>query len=201
MKVRYTLAACAAIVLFASPASSSIISASSQTARAKPAERVDYLSVTSLQNDLNASLRSAAENAAPSAGATSPSAPSSVSGGLMINAGATSSSAQYQSYGSNAMEYLFDPNSEKEIYAMPKDATGDGLVLASNSNNGNNGKNGNHGNNGRRGGHRQGGKNNGGGGGGVHAAPEPSTWLLLGVGMLMIGAWGMSRRRAATFTR
>jgi 16S rRNA (guanine527-N7)-methyltransferase len=25
--------------------------------------------------------------------------------------------------------------------------------------------------------------------------------LLLGVGMLMIGAWGMSRRRAATFTR
>jgi hypothetical protein len=30
-----------------------------------------------------------------------------------------------------------------------------------------------------------------------HAAPEPSTWMLLGTGLAMLGGYVMIRRRAA----
>ena len=67
MKARIVSAAVVAVLVVASQASASVISASSQTARSKPADKVDYLSVTAMQGELNASTREAADASAPTA--------------------------------------------------------------------------------------------------------------------------------------
>jgi uncharacterized membrane protein YgcG len=199
MKARYTFAVLAVAALFAAPASASVISASSQTARSKPADQVDYLRVTTLQNDLNASLREVADASAPAALAPR-SAPTTTSGGFLIGSDANAS-ANYEGLSGNAMENLFDPSSDKQITGISRDSNGtSGVFLGGGTPDtyGNNGGKGNK-NDGGKGGKGKGkwGKGGGGGtGGGVQAAPEPSTWLLLSSGLAMFGAYALLRRKS-----
>jgi hypothetical protein len=198
MKARIVLALCAATLMVASQASASVISASSQTARSKPADQVDYLDVTNIQNDLNASLRAAAGASAPAALAPR-SAPSTTFNGFLL--GTSSNDVGY-----DPSEYLFDPDSEKQPEGMSLDAMGPGDVLAAGARGGPPGggpPGGGPPGGGPPGGGPPGGGPPGGGppGGGVHAAPEPSTWLLLGTGLAMIGAYMMLRRRNAIEAR
>ncbi|HEX5131032.1 MAG TPA: PEP-CTERM sorting domain-containing protein [Candidatus Krumholzibacteria bacterium] len=186
MRSRYMFAVSAIALLLAAPATASVISASSQTARAKPADKVDYLTVTTLQNDMNASMRGVADANAPSALGTA-SVPSSTSGGFLIGVGGSS-------VGTGGI-------------------TGGGIepILGSNSNKGGVGNNDGHHNDwsfGRGQGNNNGGKDKdkdkddeewhhgGGGANGVQAAPEPSTWLLLGTGLALAGAFTLLRRNS-----
>jgi hypothetical protein len=219
MKARVTISAAAVALLFASQASASVISASSQTARSKPADQVDYMSVTSMQTDLNMSMREAADASAPAALGSR--APSTASGGFLL-----STDAQAGDMSGRAIENLFSPDRDKGASDLAGGVAGPGTVIANGSNGG--GRGGNHGggynggrwgNDGRRGGgndndkkggnvgthgghkkdggwkgHKGGGHH--GGGGGVQAAPEPSTWLLLGAGLTMVGLYEVVRRRS-----
>ncbi len=194
MKARILFSTMAALLIVASQASASVISASSQTARSKPADKIDYLSVTSIQHDLNASMRELADASAPAA-LGSRSLPSTTSGGfLLTNEPAPNSS--WFSGGGNGTNYLFNGGHPGDVDAMSLDAADPGSVIASGThgpgwNNGRgNRRGGNHG--GPGGGHRHG----GGPGGGVQPAPEPSTWLLLGAGLTMVGVVEFIRRRA-----
>lgn len=172
MTARVSLFAVAVVLVSASQASASVISASSQTARSKPADRVDYLTVTTIQSDLNASLREAADATAPTALGSRP-APSN-SGGFLLTT-EPGSSAGYRDIGGTTMESLFDPDSEKSVSQISRDFANGPLLGAPGSNN--------------RGGRGRGKKE------GVHATPEPSTWLLLGAGLTMIGVYEVIRRR------
>lgn len=200
MKARTWLATVVALA-FASQASASVISASSQTARSKSADRVDYLDVTTVQNELNASMRAATDVSAPTAlGAKS--VPSTTSGGFLLTAEPTASS-RFKGVGGNVTESLFNPESEKSADAISRDYNGGpGAVIANGSSGGrwgggNRGKGPGDRDRDRRwggGDRRRGG--GGGGGGGVHATPEPSTWLLLGAGLTLVGVVEVIRRRS-----
>ncbi|MDH4036860.1 MAG: PEP-CTERM sorting domain-containing protein [Candidatus Krumholzibacteria bacterium] len=208
MKARICFAAVAIVLIAGTQSSASVISASSQTAGSRSAERVDYLSVTSIQTDLNASMREAADASAPTA-LRATSAPSTASGGFLLTAGQGSG---YNGVSGNAMESLFKPDHDKTSSAMKRDVAGPGTVIANGGSHG--GRwGGNHGSGGRwgnNGGGKKGGKTGGdkkdggwenhrrrgGGGGGIQAAPEPSTWLLLGAGLTMVGIYEVIRRRS-----
>ena len=192
MKSRFALTATIVALFFASQASASVISASSQTARTKAADRVDYLSVTTIQNGLNASLREAADASAPTALA-GPSAPSS-SGGFLLTTEPGSASS-YGSPGGSAMEHLFNPDSERGVSAISR-GVAPGTIVAGNSGNGHGNRHGDKIRDADKDKDKDKGKKDGKGGGGVHATPEPSTWLLLGAGLTMVGLYEVIRRRA-----
>ena len=185
MKARITFAASAVAFLFASQASASVISASSQTVRSKPADRVGYLNATGIQNDLNSTLRQATDASVPTA-LGSPNAPSTTSGGFLLGG-----DRQQSNYGA-ADNNLFNPDSEKKINAISRDGgppveIENGSTADGRRNEG--GGFGGHG--GKQGRHRDRDK------GDVHATPEPSTWLLLGAGLTMAGVYEVLRRRGA----
>lgn len=190
MKSRFALTATIVALFFASQASASVISASSQTARAKAADRVDYLSVTTIQNGLNTSLREAADASAPTALA-GPSAPSS-SGGFLLTTEPGSASS-YRDLGGSAIENLFNPDSERGVSAISRGVAPEAMV-AGNSGNGNSNRHGDKLKDADKDKNKNKGKKDG--RGGVHATPEPSTWLLLGAGLTMVGLYEVIRRRA-----
>lgn len=180
MKAMMLLIIGAAALIFASPTSASVISASSQTARSKTADRVDHLSVTTIQNDLNASMHAASVAAVPTALAAQ-SAPAT-SGGFLLATDPGSASG-FQDRGDNSTEWLLAGGAVGTLLVLAmalgdEDSGGAPVGDASRVT-------------------WDPGRGGGGGGGGVHATPEPSTWLLLGAGLVMVGALEAIRRNAA----
>ena len=180
MKAMMLLIIGAAALIFASQASASVISASSQTARSKTADRVDHLSVTTIQNDLNASMRAASVAAVPTA-FEAQSAPAT-SGGFLLATDPGSASG-FRDREDNSTEWLLAGGAVGTLLILAMAFDGDedraGVPLGDASRiTGDPGRGG------------------GGGRGGVHATPEPSTWLLLGAGLAMVGALEAIRRSA-----
>lgn len=169
MNTRYFFAAAILVLGVNVPVHASVLSASGQAVRNRPVDRLDYLRVTTVQNDLNVSLRQMADESA-------------ATGSLSTPAPVFGRQQGYFSYdmdGSGGVgTYRGDPTG---LFAGPG---GEGASwLPAGGQNGRHGKPGNNRGNGR------------GGKGGAHAAPEPSTWMLLGAGMAMLGAYAVIRRR------
>jgi hypothetical protein len=170
-----------------------VISASSQTARSKPADRVDYLSVTSLQTEMNTTLRQATDASAPTALGLR-SAPSTASGGYLLNTDPGRSSFQANGF---ASDNLFGSDAGIRTGGVSFDGMGPGTIIANGSSS-HGGKSNGHGNKkGPRGDRRRDWRRDRDKKDGVHAAPEPSTWLLLGAGLAMVGFYEFVRRRNA----
>jgi PEP-CTERM motif len=169
MNARYTVAALALTIL-ASTASASILSATNSTAQVRK-ESTDYLRVDAVQNQLNASLQEKADAAA--SGSFAGSAPSlGSSGGFLVTTGggATFSSSSGNHFGRGGNGGAIEWNTHFDD-TRPGGRPG-------------------------RGGESF---RIGGGAEGTQAAPEPSTWMLLGTGLLMMGLYaGIRRRQSAS---
>lgn len=175
MNTRYFFAAVILVLGVSAPVHASVLSASGQAVRNRPADRLDYLRVTTVQTDLNASLRGMAD---ASAATGSLSAPLPALGRQM-----------------GYFSYDFDGSGDVGKNRDPGDvfggAGGEGENwLPTSGQTGHDGTTGNRGNNK---GNLRGGRK-----GGAHAAPEPSTWMLLGAGMAMLGAYAVIRRRQSS---
>lgn len=182
MKARYTLAALLLTAIATTQASASVLSASNPTGRVR--DRVDYMNVTTVQNELNTSLKEMTDaTAAP--GPMSSSGPAFGStGGFLVdsNLDATENGLDI---GTGAIGVSGGIGGQWSL------GSGTGASLFGGSNGGNHG-------NSNGGGSGRGGNRGGGGGdrkGGAQAAPEPSTWMLLGTGLVMIGLYAGMRRR------
>jgi hypothetical protein len=194
MNARYPLAVASIILLFSTPALASILSASSQTVQARPAERMDYLDVTAVQGELNVTFGEMAD-ASASSGSLTATAPSVAGeGGFLI---ASAGNARVSNGSAGGIGGVFGGRGGRDATWSSGGGRGgrDGGHWGSN-------RGGNRGGRGGRGGNRGGGHggwNRGGGGGnrggGVHGAPEPSTWMLLGAGLAVFGGYVMIRRR------
>jgi hypothetical protein len=184
MKTRLPFATMTLALLVAGPASASIISASSQALKSRGAERADYLDVTTAQNELNSSLHGMTDAVVPadlSAGSLQSNATGgfviqspSTSGGLDANSVGRFSPQGGQRFGGNSGGYSF--NSRGARWAPGP------------------------GDKGKKGGNNVGGdhRRRRGSNSGPQAAPEPSTWMLLATGLLMLGGYAILRRRTAT---
>jgi hypothetical protein len=197
MKPR-TLAVVVASLLVGSQSDASILSASSQAVREPSVETAGQWTATTLQNDLNASLRDASDASAAAGPLASTRAP--VTGGLVVNGGGAG--ATYTPFsGSAAFDGLFEMGDHTS--SVTKGSWDpEGPVIASSGGHGGRGR-GRDNDRGRGRGHdrdrgrhrdRERDRHN------PYATPEPSTWLLLGSGLLAIGAYtGLRRRQALNF--
>jgi hypothetical protein len=170
-------------LLFASNAGASILSASSQAVREPSTGTAGLRDATTIQHDLNTSLRDAATSVPNVPLAPSPRA-SAGSGGLIIGetdpvVGSTTTSVYQPFNDTAAQDGLF--NSHEEVGSIHWDPAG------------------------TRGG--QTGGELGGGGigrrdrGNPHATPEPATWLLIVSGLLLVGSYARLRNRFSTEIR
>lgn len=197
MDARYLIAAVIVSLGVSTSASASVLSASSQAAQPRPAERMDYLDVTAVQNDLNASFQHLADESAASGSLSSPPPRIGTTGGYFVGVGGGGGIASeparpgadvsYPAGGGVSAGDVFADHNGQGISWLPITAGG-GREGALGPNRGGNRGGGNRGGGNRGGGHR----------GGAHAAPEPSTWMLLGAGLAMLGGYSLVRRRQTT---
>lgn len=167
MSSRYALAA-VMLLAAAAPASASILSATSQTVGAR-SSNAEYLRVNVVQDELNATMRDINDDATATGGVTA-SAPVVEGGAYVLQKDGPGGRP-----GINPkLNHLYSPDDTHEGGRLSVTAT--------------HGPRGHFDNN--RGGNRDH-RND------PHAAPEPSTWLLLGTGLAMLGGYTMIRRRAA----
>jgi hypothetical protein len=152
-------------LLAAVPASASILSATGQTMGSR-SPNADYLRVSTVQDELNTTMREMNDEAAAN-GAISAQAPASGGGAYVL---------QKEGDGGTPMSFskpeLFVPGDSHEsgrIAIGSKDGSTHTRHLDNNHDT-----------------HRD----------DPHAAPEPSTWMLLATGLVMVGGYTMLRRRA-----
>jgi hypothetical protein len=153
-------------LLVAVPASASILSATGQTMGTR-SPSADYLRVTTVQDELNTTMREMNDGAAAH-GAISAQAPTSGGGAYVL---------QKEGDGGTPMSFskpeLFVPGDSHESGRIAI-GSNDGSAHTRHLDN-------NHDT------HRN----------DPHAAPEPSTWMLLATGLVMLGGYTVLRRRAA----
>jgi hypothetical protein len=164
-------------LLAAIPASASILSATGQSVGTR-SPNSEYLRVTTVQSELNTTMREMNDEVAAVAGVDAE-APAVEGGAYVLQKDGTGGNS-----GTNTkFENVFTPGDSHESGRISIN-TRDGSVHTRPS--------------------RFDGNNRGGGGrdhrNDPHAAPEPSTWMLLGTGLAMIGGYVMIRRRAALET-
>jgi hypothetical protein len=171
-------------LLFASNAGATILSASSQAVREPASGTAGMRDATTVQHDLNASLRDAATSVPTGSLVALPRA-SAGSGGLIITGtssltGGTTGSTYQPFNSSSAYDNLFDSYDESigQIYWDPAARRGGDGTTA-----------GGIGIGGRRD------RDN------PVATPEPATWLLIISGLLLVGTYARLRNRFATETR
>jgi PEP-CTERM motif len=175
--MKFSILATAAVlsILAISNAHASILSASSQAVREPSTETAGHWNAATLQQNLNASLRDAADATAPS-GSLSLNRPSIVGGGLLVNTGE-----------SGAMFTPFtETGSSSDLFEMRAEPIGISTGWSSNGPSSPVVVTGGYETYGRR-------DRN------PYATPEPSTWMLLATGLLVLGAYaGLRRRQAST---
>jgi hypothetical protein len=176
MSARHALAA-VVIIGLAAPASATVLSASNQVVGTK-SSKADYLRVTQVQAELDATMKDV-NDAAVANGALSSAAPSTEGPGYIL---------QKEGEGGRHREdgdewSVVNPGDAHDTGRLSLPVSSRGQMPGTADRHRGNGGN-------RRGG---GGRH----GGGAHAAPEPSTWLLLGVGLALIGGYALLRRREA----
>jgi hypothetical protein len=160
-------------LLAALPASASILSASSQAVSTR-SSNADYLRVTVIQDQLNATMRDMNDESV-AAGSTSSAAPSVGEGAFVLEKEGEGDGGPrgYPEIGG----LVISPGDDREAgrIAVPVTRGSGPSTHARRFDN-------------ERGGNRQ---------NDPHAAPEPSTWMLLGTGLAMLGGYTMLRRRLA----
>lgn len=180
------LAVVALSLLGAASAHASILSASSQAVREPSMSTAGYWTAVTLQQGLNETLRSAAEATAPSALGSN--RPSLAMGGLLVNE--SGSGAAYTPFSeSDASNSLFEmPNGSSDAFtsgSWSTETSRGGLQTEGRGR----GRGRDDWGPGRRDWPRD--RDN------PYATPEPSTWMLLGSGLLMLVAYAGWRRRQA----
>lgn len=171
MKSRHALAAVMIPLLAAVPASASILSATGQSLGTR-SPNADYLRVTTVQSELNTTMREMNDASA-------------ARGGIIADAPVVDGPARLvekDGTGGNPgvnpkLEDIFTPGDAYEGGRMSANTRGGSVHTRPSKFNDTRG--------GNRDRHTD-----------PHAAPEPSTWMLLGTGLAMIGGYVMIRRRA-----
>jgi len=176
MNARHALAAVTVIAIGASPVSATVLSASNQAVGTK-SSKADYLKVTTVQSELNATLKDV-NDATVTNGSIEAAAPANDGPGLILQKDGTGGGTH--------------PRGDPWSIVVPNDGRVPGQMPGVRS---------------TRGGHQpdafsdqRGGRRGGGGGGGrhgggAHGTPEPSTWMLLGAGLALMGGYATLRRR------
>jgi len=173
-------------VLAASQAGASILSASSQAVREPSAASAGYWNASTLQQELNATLQEAAEaNALVGPVAAKP---SPVSGGLLVNSG-TSGPSFSPFVESPAVDDLFGMTDNHQTIGISRT----GWTIEKPDVAGNTGRGGDNRWDPDKEKDRERGRGN------PYATPEPSTWMLIGSGLALLGGYAVVRRRAAGF--
>lgn len=179
MNVRIALAAVTLCAVAASPAAATVLSASGQAVGTK-SSKADYLRVTEVQKELNDTMADI-HNAAVENGPLTASAPSTGGAGYIL-----------EKEGEGGKHDPTDPFIGQAMDdGLDHDRLGAPIVTRGGQTPGT------YSDNRRATGNRRGGGGGGGGrhGGGAHATPEPSTWMLLGTGLALLGGYVTLRRR------
>lgn len=182
MNARHALVAVIIAAVAASPAGATVLSASNQAVGTK-SSKADYLRVTEVQKDLNSTMEQV-NGAAVANGPLSASAPATGQAGYILQkeGDGGKSYPDYEPFVDPAM----DDGLQGGTLSMPGRGQTPGTyssdtrrIIQNDRHNGGSGG----------GSHRKGGN--------PHAAPEPSTWMLLGLGLAMFGGYATLRRRTA----
>jgi PEP-CTERM motif len=189
MNARHSLVIFATLALASTQASASVLSASSLAVRSMSTGHAGYLDVNTMQTNLNASLNRAVDETPASASLTGRDPALSAGGGFYVQStGAGVQAALSTSYGGTLSNFS---SSSGDILA--------GVFRGGLDNGIRNGGFGGTLGHGRSWGTGSGAFGRGSGRAGVAAAPEPSTWLLLGAGIGMLSLFaGLKRRPSET---
>ncbi|HEX6791713.1 MAG TPA: PEP-CTERM sorting domain-containing protein [Candidatus Krumholzibacteria bacterium] len=182
MNARHALVAVIIAAVAASPAGATVLSASNQAVGTK-SSKADYLRVTEVQKGLNSTMEEI-NDAAVANGPLSASAPATGQAGYILQKEGEGG----KSYDSSD-PFVTDPMDDGlQNGRLSAPAVGRGQTPGTFTDTRKIVQNGRHGGGGGGGNRR---------GGDPHAAPEPSTWMLLGLGLAMFGGYATLRRRTA----
>lgn len=185
MSSRILIAVVVTLVI-GSQAKASILSASSEAVREPSPKAVESWDATAQQHYLNASLLDAAEASSPAGPLASKRSPVS-GGGFLVLDGASARATYAPFAGSSAVEGLFDAGGDSDQQVGTSWDSRGPIIAANHGRGGRGGHNRDRDRDRDRRRDRQ----------DPYATPEPSTWVLFGSGLLLLGAYAGLRRRDA----